>query len=441
MDAWKITNQLYYNPYMRQMIFNKMGSKESEYSVNTDECDRRQSLHFTPNGYSFNSVGGIFLTNRCPLKCRYCYYETGADGATLTEQQIEVYLKFLVKNALMKKLVHHLTSVSCTLYITGGGEPTSSPDLLKFCINRFRDLCFKSGVTPEISITTNGVCEKETLKFLAMNVDVISISYDGNTIAQNRNRKTKNGENSDDLVRSTIDYLDSIGCKYCIRTTVGDEDCECLKDMYDNIYDNFKNVVLWQLECIFKTGRGTGCNISDYEFANNYLDLLEYSNSKPRKFLISNSAFSESLNGLCPTAKGVGIWLDAYGNLVRCVNKTSSITNYLGTVTDHEIYIAPSGEDQFTNYEENMLKCCKECYAYAHCHGGCPSLMQRDENGKYLSEYSEQICKSIKYYWKTLLTRLYEQKNYAGFELLKNDELSNNDVKVYDIVSKGRDLV
>ena len=436
-SVFKVNQNLYYNPFKHRIIYSTDSYDEEQEAPNVD-IDSNIKL-IKKKSYLFPMSAGIFLTNRCPLKCVYCSDDSGVNAATLSKNQIYNYLKLIVRYATIKKCIFKSESGECFLDITGGGEPTSNFELLKYCIEAFKKLCQKAGIVHHIIITTNGVCNSETLNFLIANTDLITVSYDGMPAVQNRNRICKSGIPSDQMVSDTLRYIDNHNDPYVIRTTVGEKDYIHLNEMFDYIRQNYNHVQTWHIEPIYKIGRGKECETVPKLFAEYYLNLLEYSKNKEYNFQIDNTAFSDAINtSMCDSLKGQSLWLNAFGQLYGCATQNDFEKFGLGTVSDEGTKLLDvKADNTMLNYQEAKLKKCSECYALAHCGGGCPMNMPRNSEGELVSDDAKSMCNGIRYYWQQFIERLYNRKEYAGYKLVLNQEDSIVNGTVYDIV-KGR---
>ena len=134
------------------------------------------------------SGGFLNLTQKCNLKCKYCF---------VTQQPKEMDYKtakdavdFYAKNAL-----DNLDIPDITFF---GGEP-----LLKFeyIIKPLVEYIRKRYGDFEISVTTNGtLLDEEKLKFLRDNNVGLLLSIDGDKETQNHNRPFHSGKGSFDEI-------------------------------------------------------------------------------------------------------------------------------------------------------------------------------------------------------------------------------------------------
>lgn len=428
VKEYNVINNVFYLPNSSQIKvykelnnFNLVSNNPSGVKVNSFKGEN-----------SFSTNGGIYLTNRCPLRCRYCSFGTGNDGTTLSIGQIDTFLKLIIRNAMLRKTILKEKQVKCFLQITGGGEPTSFPEKLEYCVRKFKENCRNNNFIGYISITTNLVCDIYRMKDIFKEIDRITVSYDGNCYAQNLNRPLKNNGNSSDIVEKNIIFLDSNKFPYGIRSTIDTEDNNLdLIDIYRNIAQKYKNCSFWQVEPVYKLGRGVEYNTSNLGFVKKYIKLLEYTNNIHASIEIINSDYCFLTKEVeCESITGRGLWMDAHGMLFNCPTQENYNEQAIGYVTDLEV-VFKNRKNNYDSFVNDVYQNCSNCYAFEHCKGGCPVIMKRDKSGN-LSEEAQDICGSIKYFWMTFLTNLFNKKEYLGYRIIKN-ELSDNNFDLFDI--------
>ena len=206
----------------------------------------------------------IYLTNRCNLRCKYCYesaincrYSYNYDGLDVKFE----YIKELVNNIVKS----NQKVVNIAFY---GGEPLIRKDLIIKTVEYIKNK--KSKIKFIYTITTNGtLLDEEFLKYAKKN-NFLSFAYsiDGNKVANDSNRINTFGESVFNKVKENavvalkyfpnsiammvltknnymnlvenVDYLYKLGFKYFnIQFNYLDDwnenDLERIKDVYEDL--------------------------------------------------------------------------------------------------------------------------------------------------------------------------------------------------------------
>ena len=151
------------------------------------------------------------IVSKCNLNCTYCYeYNLGDFNwkNTSSLMSLEVGAKF-IDRAIEHAKQHDLSRLHIGLH---GGEPfLMKPDQLDSLIQLMVNACQKANLEIEFGAQTNGtiltpqhieVCQKHRI--------LISVSLDGNRIANDRFRLNHSGKTSFDQVVEGINLLREI---------------------------------------------------------------------------------------------------------------------------------------------------------------------------------------------------------------------------------------
>jgi len=154
----------------------------------------------------------LFLTNRCNLRCTYCYAEAGEFEAL--EMAPEVYraaIDLVVRNG-------QRAGRPAGVGFHGGGEPTMAWRALTGAVEYARSAVGDKGVS--FAIATNGVMTQEKAEYVATNFSMVTLSFDGPPDVQDQQRPFCNGTSSFDAVMSFVEVLERHGTPFVIRSTV-----------------------------------------------------------------------------------------------------------------------------------------------------------------------------------------------------------------------------
>ncbi len=188
----------------------------------------------------------LFLTNRCNLRCTYCYASSGE--APLEEMPLELAraaVDVAEENARRRGLGKF------ELAFHGGGEPTLGREVMEGAVAHAR----RKGLRAEISGSSNGLFDEGTLAWVLDNLDGLSISFDGLPEVQDRQRRTAAGSGSHRVVMRTLQSFDRRGFAYGIRMTVPPESVGSLAAGVRFCVEN-TGCRRVQVEPMFPQGRG-----------------------------------------------------------------------------------------------------------------------------------------------------------------------------------------
>jgi radical SAM protein with 4Fe4S-binding SPASM domain len=271
-------------------------------------------------------------------------------------------------------------------------------------------MCAKHGITSNVSLTTNGVLNKEKVDYLVKNIQGVSISFDGLPDIQNNNRPLCNDTGSFDAVDQAIKQFDAHHYPYAIRSTVSEEHFNRMKEMADFIFNRYSGIKLWDVSPVLKVGRAVNmCFDNNIDFCKYYIELENYVHEKYPDKKVTNVVFSYKItDAFCPTVNNTGVWLDAYGNLTSCHERNTDNDTKLGFIENNQVMINKDfNKEALKYYIDNKDNVCKNnCFAFYHCAGGCPMRMQRDEHGTFLDNTSYAMCDMVKKYWKHMILTL-----------------------------------
>jgi uncharacterized protein len=210
----------------------------------------------------------LFLTNRCNLRCSYCYASAGEHpAASMPWAVAKAGIDFVVREAL-----EHGTDV-VTVGFHGGGEPTLNWRVLEAAVGHAEERTSRAGVTLELSGAFNACWPRHVVDFMIEHFTGLSISFDGLPEVQDRQRPGVDGEGSYHRAARTLHALDEAGFGYGIRMTVTRESLRHLEAGVQHVCARFKPHTI-QVEPAFPEGRaatGGASEIAPHEFVSRFL--------------------------------------------------------------------------------------------------------------------------------------------------------------------------
>lgn len=183
----------------------------------------------------------INITDKCNLRCKYCYQGNHTGKNTITDKLIGDILEFI-----RDKLNYFDEDTLKIVYI--GGEALIAFAQMKQ-ITEMLELKFPN-INKKYSITTNGtILNDEIINFLKEYSINTAISIDGNKESHDVNRVDASGGGTFDKVISNVERLLSEKINIAARMTVSPNNVENLADNVVSLYN--KGIKLFNIVCDF----------------------------------------------------------------------------------------------------------------------------------------------------------------------------------------------
>ncbi|MDD3663346.1 MAG: radical SAM protein [Candidatus Pacebacteria bacterium] len=145
----------------------------------------------------------IWLTNRCNLKCPYCYVGV-RQKEEMTNETKEKIVDFISLKSKIEKRKKEEKKHITILYF--GGEPLLRFDLITFFTERIKEKI--TGIPIFFHMTTNGtLLTKEKIDYFKENKLPVTLSIDGLPEIHDYYRKFKNGKGSWAIIEKNIGIL------------------------------------------------------------------------------------------------------------------------------------------------------------------------------------------------------------------------------------------
>lgn len=198
----------------------------------------------------------LSLTERCNLRCVYCYAGIGTTSATIAWETAVAAVNTTVKNAAGANLERY------KLTFHGTGEAFMAWDLMQRTVVYADRRAVEYGLQPEFSVVTNGtLITPKRAGFMAEHGFSISLSMDGLRQVQDMQRPFVNGKGSFDAVMRGVRAIRQASLRTSVRSTVTVYNVHQLVDMVDF----FSTEVLppegmIHLEPMEFCGRGADCS-------------------------------------------------------------------------------------------------------------------------------------------------------------------------------------
>ena len=310
----------------------------------------------------------LLLTNRCNLRCTYCY-ASGGEGAaqSLSLELAQVAIDRAYQNAAELGQPHF------ELTFHGGGEPVQAWKTLRkaTAYARSKDLPCRT------SLVSNGVWTARQREWILNNLDSLSISFDGGQTTQDRQRPFPSGRGSFKAVMRTIEALDKAGFSYGIRMTATAPWRRRLPEDVRFICEE-TGCPGMQVEPAFNTRRGEHQGPIQEEseaFVDAFMEAFEIASQADRRLTYSGARPWLLTQAFCTAPYGALI-VNAAGNLVACYEITGENhplveMSTVGRIVDSQVVIDHQAQSALLTYLEGKSATCRECFCYWHCAGDC----------------------------------------------------------------------
>ncbi len=321
-----------------------------------------------PSGADFQpTLAVLLLTNRCQLRCVYCYAAAG--------EHPQRDLTFDLGTAA----IDYVAAVAASLnqerfYLAfhGGGEPTTAWKVLQACTDYAR----QKPLSSRISLTSNGIWSHSQVDWITANLDEVSISMDGSRQTQDRQRPFVSGRNSSSWIMRTLAELDRCSYPYAIRMTAaapweslpGDVRFLCEATGCRSI----------QVEPAFNAGRG-GHGLARPEEAGHFIDAFleayEFATRAGRRLYCSSARLGVVANIFC-TAPYNALIVNADSDLVTCYEISGeshpliSISR-IGQVENGEVKLDFARRASLHSRMSARRSGCRGCFCFWSCAGDC----------------------------------------------------------------------
>lgn len=309
----------------------------------------------------------LFLTNRCNLRCIYCYASSGEyPPVDMPVPLARKAIDLVCDNAM------NLGLTSFEIGFHGGGEPTLNWRTLKEAVLHAR----KKPVKAFISMSSNGCYTRNKLDFIIDYFDGISLSFDGLPEVQNLQRPLANGKPSFPVVMKTIEAFDKRDFPYGIRLTVTPLSVKKLPETIVFLTTHTKTRHI-QAEPAFPRGRGKGLDIDAStadDFIEQFKSAYEIAVSRGVQFIYSGAMLDALSLMLCRAPREALIVLPT-GDVSTCFEVHSK-----EHPLSQQLLIGRIGERLEIDKDKwkmiafrtvEKISFCEDCFCKFHCAGDC----------------------------------------------------------------------
>lgn len=311
------------------------------------------------------TAAALLMTNRCNLRCTYCYAAAGEDPcADLPLIFGKHAIDFVSENA------ERLNVPNFSVVFHGGGEPT----LLKQTLFSLAEYAMHKPRPALLNIVSNGFWPDGLAEQLMSVMSEICISMDGASMTQNRQRPAANGGPSFDKVMRNVEKLSAAGFPFTVRMTVTPQFFSALPENVRFLCEETGCTSI-QAEPAFNAERGSHSMARDgalfsrafleaWDIASSYGKVLFYSGARPH---ILGETF-------CNAPMGGSFTVNPRGEITGCYEMTGREgcgDAVFGRMDEHGFQIDENARQSFIKEILSRKDYCRECFCYYHCVGDC----------------------------------------------------------------------
>ena len=316
----------------------------------------------------------LFPTDRCNLRCRYCYASAGEGGHVLPLPVARAAVDFIAGNAKNKK--QNLFSVG----FHGNGEPLAAFDVVREVCDHVCDVAERENLEYAISAATNGVMPEACLDYMLAWVSDVTVSSDILPDIQNEQRPGADGSGTFDIVDNTLRRLDKAGVQYGIRATITENSVSRMREMAAFVKENYPKCNLLHLEPVFEVGRAIDTHLSmpDPEvFVREYIKAQQELKGAGIRLVYSGERAETLCQCFCSVCSN-GFTVTAEGNVTSCYEictyRDNRAPRYIYGRYDEQcggFVFDEKAMESLLELQVKNIPFCKNCFCKWHCGGDC----------------------------------------------------------------------
>jgi radical SAM protein with 4Fe4S-binding SPASM domain len=341
----------------------------------------------------------IFPTQRCNLKCKYCYASGGDRHTVIERDYVDTILAYFFEK------LSDQNGATVGLDFHGGGEPTFAFEIIKYAVEHFIEKCEQRNLTYRFGMATNGCFGDNVFDWLVNKNFDLTISFDGPPNIQNSQRPFRDGSGSHDLVTQNLRRLLKKGMRIAVRSTITAENVVHVCDVVRYIASF--GVKFIHLEPCFEVGRCLDQNVKQPEleiFLNEFLEAFQWSISSGVYLKTASLRATEYPHNRFCGACGSNLAITPEGNLSTCYEVVTSDDHasemfFIGRVSRNKrdslsVFIDQEKLNMLSKRTVERMPSCLDCFSRYWCAGDCPVKSYRDTGSLY--DVSPERCAFIR---------------------------------------------
>ncbi|MDR1664048.1 MAG: radical SAM protein [Clostridiales bacterium] len=320
----------------------------------------------------------LFPSDRCNLRCRYCYASAEDGGHKLPMPAARAAIDLIARNAKEKGFKQF------SMGFHGNGEPFTAFDVVQECCEYMSETAEREGLKYTISAATNGVMPEDRLDYMVAWITDVNVSSDILPDVQNRQRPLAGGRGSFEQVDHTLKRLDKAGVQYGIRATITSESVYRLREMAAFVKENYPKCKLLHMEPVFEVGRALANRQSAPEprvFVREFLKAQEELAGTSIRLVYSGERSNTYCQCFCSVCSN-GYTVTAEGNVTSCYE----VCTFQDVRAGRFIYGRFNAETARFDFDRTVMDglltlqvknipFCRDCFCKWHCGGDCAAKL------------------------------------------------------------------
>lgn len=379
----------------------------------------------------------LYLTEKCNLRCNYCYQGNSKIDSFLTRKNLIKSLEYIVENNQIGDSID---------IVFLGGEPLLNHRALYGAVNIIKTDCRWKKERVSFQITTNGILlNEQRTDFLHQNKFKISISIDGDRETHNLNRISMSNKDVYDIILNNMKNMIERNIDFSVRMTLTANNVHLLYHNVEYFIDlGVKEIHIgvnqldnWSQEQLEKLDKQL--DILDNYYLQNIVDkedyLIDIYDYKIATFLLKKTP------QYCSAGSNSHIIINSKGEIYPCGYVTNNEVWNIGSV-DTFLERKKFIETVKRNIKEHSD--CHECELAFTCSGAKCGFLNFVLTGK-LNQNGKITCQLEKIFYKhnlNTINTLFQQRHkrvMKYYDLIKsqNLEFSNEIIGVIEKSQKA----
>lgn len=350
----------------------------------------------------------FLLTNKCNLKCVYCYSQEERNTDSLDFRKAKLLIDQAIQTNILERTFIHRES-HLDLIFHGGGEPSCESILMQEIVEYAKEQCKKREIELNLYIKSNGIFPLNFAMWLFEMDFVVNISLDGLKEDNDFQRPTLSNQGSFDIVARNLDYFNIKNSKFLIRSTITSKNLNKLIDFSDYIINRWNRVndVIYEPIMIYDE-QYSFLELTDPHYL---IEILQENKELFDKVGINfNSTYDEYLLhdvGLCGGNRFNICIVTPNGDITVCQENVNTNQYFYGKVTDKEIIFDGKVINELKHEFQNLDSLCLECPIHKYCYGGCFNRRKSKNRSVY--------CNIQQHLYKDLFKRIIKNRKSTEY--------------------------
>ena len=331
------------------------------------------------------------LTNKCNLRCIYCYAKTGMDYTTMTWEIAKDAIDSVIREAEQNG------EKKFGITFHGGGEATVELKFLRKCVAYIQEQARVYDLKPSLGMVTNAtLITKPIAVWMGKHFSNVTVSFDGLEEVQDYQRPDSRGKGTFVRVIRGIQNLMKVGIKPSIRATVTDFGVNRMANFVEYLAKEvFPKGGSIHFEPMSLCGRAADNELTTnpQTYMENYLKAKEVGKKVGMEVTCSFDTFGHEKKQFCGANRSTMFCVSPHGLVSACsrVTKPTDDGAELFFYARHNSQsggfdVDPDAVSKIIAHGNLPENPCVSCFARWNCQGHCPIARYA------YHEHHEQSC-------------------------------------------------